>query len=111
MLGIYLREGIGCVANEKEYLMWLEKAAKQGLLQAQEELGYFYSHKEPDFSRAYHWFVRAAAQGSAPALYDFGVLLDSRQFREGGLHCRCGIFRKIGRTWALASNGRALAHV
>lgn len=72
MLGIYLREGIGCVANEKEYLMWLEKAAKQGLLQAQEELGYFYSHKEPDFSRAYHWFVRAAAQGSAPDLYDLG---------------------------------------
>lgn len=82
MLGVALREGKGCAKDEEEVLKWIEKAARQGLLHAQEELGYYYTREKPDFAIAHHWLIRAAAQGSATAMYDLGYFGVAGAFGE-----------------------------
>ena len=64
---------------------WLEKAAQQGFLMAQNELGtYYYKEKEPTqdtYRAARYWFKKAAQQGFILAQYNLGMMYDKG---EGG---------------------------
>lgn len=96
MLGVALREGKGCAKNAQESRKWIEKAAKQGQLQAQEELGYYYTRVKTDFAIAHHWLVRAAAQGSAAAMYDLGYFGVAGAFGEVDYARAAEYFSKAG---------------
>ncbi len=56
---------------------WYEKAAAQGVAEAQHNLGILYDNGwgvRQDYARARAWYEKAAAQGVAEAQYNLGVL-------------------------------------
>ncbi|WP_447748282.1 tetratricopeptide repeat protein [Pseudomonas nicosulfuronedens] len=63
--------------GEDNYLLWLRRAAKQGLARAQSELGFYYSNRseeQGDRIEAMHWYEQAAKQGSADAQFALSEL-------------------------------------
>lgn len=82
-LAIHYANGTGGVAKDTGRAMDLfQKAAEQGVPQAQTSLGIMYSQGEvpgangkPDRAAAVEWWTRAAAQGNSIAQFDLGRLL------------------------------------
>lgn len=59
---------------------WYEKAAAQGNVDAQVNLGVMYAQGkgvQQDYAKAREWFEKAAAQGDAVAQINMGVLYDN----------------------------------
>jgi len=69
--------GDGVEENDKEAFYWFEKAAKQGLAQAQCSLGMIYavgnSFVKPNPQESIKWFELSAAQNEVEAIYSLGV--------------------------------------
>ena len=65
-----------CVKKDiKKAFEWYEKAASQGLAEAQNNLGsmYYYGEGvEKDSKKAFVWYEKAASQGFADAQYNLG---------------------------------------
>ena len=59
---MYLR-GEGVEQDYEKAFKWTEKSAKQGLAQAQNELGRAYEQMKQDYNKAIEWYKKAAAQG------------------------------------------------
>ena len=69
--------GDGVEENDKEAFYWFEKAAKQGVAQAQCSLGMIYamgnSFVKPNPQESIKWFELSAAQNEVEAIYSLGV--------------------------------------
>ena len=66
----------------KKALYWYTKAAQQGHLAAQTNLGLIYDKGQgvpQDYQKALQWYTRAAEQGSSAAQYNLGVMYDNGQ--------------------------------
>lgn len=63
---MYLR-GEGVEQDYEKAFKWTEKSAKQGVAQAQNELGRAYEQMKQDYNKAIEWYQKAAAQNYQPA--------------------------------------------
>ena len=64
------RERLGAEQDMKKAVEWYKKAAKQGNMWAQHNLGYCYEYGEgirKNHKKAVEWFTKAAEQGSKKA--------------------------------------------
>lgn len=80
-MGLLHYHGHGVRENDALALAWFEKAARQGLAEAQFHLGNMYAYglantgPEADPARlAAQWYFEAARQGHADAQYSLGIL-------------------------------------
>lgn len=78
-LGLLHYHGHGVRESDSEALKWFERAARQGLAEAQFQLGNMYAYglanSDSDPSRlAAQWYFEAARQGHAEARYSLGIL-------------------------------------
>jgi TPR repeat protein len=83
-------DGLGVPENDKTAVKWYTKAAEQGLVEAQHNLGLMYDKGEgvlENDKTAVKWYTKAAGQGYAKAqpnlglMYEYGkgVLTDNRR--------------------------------
>lgn len=84
-------DGKSKLLNEREILIWLEKAAVQGHLAAQMELGDMYKYglcglDVEDYDKGIYWFTMAGEQGDTDAMMNAGdmyvVVGDKEKARE-----------------------------
>lgn len=64
------------VQNRSEALRWFRRAAEQGFVKAQRNMGLFYQEGfgvDQNDGEAVRWFRKAAEQGDADSQYDLGV--------------------------------------
>ncbi len=78
-LALLYLQGSGIPQDDRYAVYWLTKAAKQGHVIAQYNLGDLYRHgggeKIPrDYKQAVYWLTKAAEQGCANAQYNLGDL-------------------------------------
>jgi TPR repeat protein len=69
--------GIGVSKDEKEAVVWYDKAAAQGNAAAQFNLGVLYENgrgTEIDYAKANAWYRKASVQGDALAIGNLGML-------------------------------------
>ncbi len=70
-------QGQGTLKDDAEAVKWYRKAAQQGLLQAQHNLGLMYYRGKgvpQDYTEAAKWYHKAAEQGYAPAQGNLGAM-------------------------------------
>ena len=78
-IGILYHQGWGVQKNYKESFNWTQKAAIQGLADAQHNLGVLYYEWQQDYAQAFYWCLKAAKQGfklaqlSVAEMYEKGV--------------------------------------
>lgn len=80
-LGLLHYHGHGVRESDREAVLWFERAARQGLADAQFQLGNMYAYgladpgADADPNRiAAQWYFEAARQGHAEAQYSLGIL-------------------------------------
>lgn len=76
-LGRKYSKGLGVKKDFKKAFTYYEKAANQGLAEAQSALGYMYSHGKgvhPNNTLALQWYKKAADQGLAKAQFNLGLM-------------------------------------
>ena len=76
-LGVMYEQGIGTTKNEKEAVIWYNKAAEQGNAGAQFNLGVLYENGKGtaiDYAKANKWYRKAALQGDGLAIGNLGML-------------------------------------
>lgn len=80
-MGLMHYHGHGVRENDAQALMWFDRAARQGLADAQFQLGNMYAYglaggdAASDPARlAAQWYFEAARQGHAEAQYSLGIL-------------------------------------
>jgi len=69
--------GLGVSKDEKEAVVWYDKAAAQGSAAAQFNLGVLYENgrgTEIDYAKANAWYRKASVQGDALAIGNLGML-------------------------------------
>ncbi|ETX62230.1 hypothetical protein P835_03632 [Citrobacter portucalensis] len=74
------KDGSVRIENSSDTLMQITKAAEQGDVKAQFELGSFYEHGNgvtQDYTRALKWYRKSAEQGYKYAQYNLGTLYDN----------------------------------
>ncbi|MBW8882546.1 MAG: sel1 repeat family protein, partial [Asticcacaulis sp.] len=80
--------GLGVCKNETAAADWLTRAAGQGHILAQQQLGYLYlAQGQASFAKAKSWFLKAAQAGDAESQYRLGPLVTGdkptpAQYRE-----------------------------
>jgi hypothetical protein len=77
LLAMMYETGAGVKKNSQKAAGWYEKAANQGLKQAENNLGHLYLNAEDsvrDPAKAEQWLNRAAEHGEVEAQHDLGVL-------------------------------------
>ena len=82
----YGKGQLGLQKDEKQAIVWYEKAAEQNYPTAQYNLGIQYlkgNGVEKDIAKAIPWYKRAAERGSADAQFNLGVCYD----RGEGVSC------------------------
>lgn len=75
---LYSGWGKGLLKNYKEALMWYQRAAAQGQVQAKYNLGVMYENGEgtsPDMTRAFKWYLSAAQDGDVLAQFNAANML------------------------------------
>lgn len=76
-VALMYERGIGVAKDEKEALVWYDKAASQGSAAAQFNLGVLYENgrgTNVDFAKANELYRKASAQGDALAIGNLGML-------------------------------------
>jgi TPR repeat protein len=76
-VALMYEQGIGVGKDEKEAVVWYDKAASQGHAAAQFNLGVLYENGRGtviDFAKANEWYRKASAQGDALAIGNLGML-------------------------------------
>jgi TPR repeat protein len=77
LVGVMYRDGVGVEKDLRQAALWLEKAAQQGLREAENELGHLYLSTEASVhnpAKAEQWLTRAAEHGVVEAQRDLGLL-------------------------------------
>jgi hypothetical protein len=75
-------QGKGVVQDYAEAILWYRKAAEQGDVLAQLNLGVMYDEGKgvvEDYVEAIRWFRKAAEQGDARAQYNLGLMYSKRR--------------------------------
>jgi len=72
-LGIRYHNGRSVTKDDDQAIQWFTKAANQGCVEAQYNLGYIY-REDQNYQRAIYWYNKAAEQNLADALCDIGVM-------------------------------------
>ncbi|TPU38511.1 tetratricopeptide repeat protein, partial [Acinetobacter baumannii] len=65
--------------NYKKAFEWYSKAAEQGEVKAQNNLGAYYANGDggvKNYQKALDWYSKAAAQDNAEAKYYLGILYE-----------------------------------
>jgi TPR repeat protein len=70
--------GVGVAPDSKQAVYWYEKAAKQGHVKAQFNLGLMYNKEQNDV-QAVEWYRKAAEQGHLNAQFSLGLMYGSGQ--------------------------------
>jgi len=76
-VALMYEQGIGVGKDEKEAVVWYDKAASQGSAAAQFNLGVLYENgrgTKIDFVKANEWYRKASVQGDALAIGNLGML-------------------------------------
>lgn len=76
-VAVMYEQGLGVGKDEKEALVWYDKAATQGSVAAQFNLGVLYENgrgTEVDYAKANEWYRKASVQGDALAIGNLGML-------------------------------------
>ena len=76
-VALMYEQGIGVSKDEKEAVVWYDKAAAQGNAAAQFNLGVLYENgrgTEIDYAKANAWYRKASVQGDALAIGNLGML-------------------------------------
>jgi uncharacterized protein len=76
-VALMYERGIGVGKDEKEAVIWYDKAASQGSAAAQFNLGVLYETgrgTKIDFAKANEWYRKASLQGDALAIGNLGML-------------------------------------
>ncbi|PKB17668.1 tetratricopeptide repeat protein [Flavobacterium sp. 5] len=76
-VALMYEKGMGVGKNEKEALIWYNKASEQGNVNAQFNLGVFYENGKGtpiDYAKANKWYRRAALQKDGLAIGNLGML-------------------------------------
>ena len=71
-LGKQYEHALGVPQDNTQAVLWLRKAAEQGNIAAQVELGVVFD-KMQDYAQAFTWYSKAAEQGNARAEYNLGL--------------------------------------
>jgi TPR repeat protein len=71
-LGKQYEHAVGVPQDNSQAILWLRKAADQGNIAAQVELGVVFD-KMQDYEQAMIWYRKAAEQGDARAEYNIGL--------------------------------------
>jgi len=69
--------GQGVIQDYKEAVKWYTKAAEQGNVDAQYNLGLMYNNGQgviQDYKEAVKWYTKAAEQGNVDAQYNLGLM-------------------------------------
>ena len=78
-LGLAYMAGVGVQADSANSVYWLERAGRNGYLEAYHNLGMMFKYMKcgvkQDFTRAFHYFSKGAERGSVTCLYDKGFML------------------------------------
>lgn len=73
-LSIAYGNGDGTMVNPQQALSWLQQSANQGYLAAQYDLALYYLSQQ-DMINAAPWMKKAADAGSAPAQFNYAMML------------------------------------
>ncbi len=95
-MGVIYGHGHGVTKNHPMAVAWYRKAAKQDVVQAQNNLGVHYTNGQgvpKDYIQAYKWFYLAAAQGNSQASRNRDTL--ARRMSTGQI----GEARKLAVNW------------
>lgn len=71
-LGKQYEYALGVPQDNEQAVLWLRKAAEQGNVPAQVELGIVFD-KMQDYNQAFTWYSKAAESGNARAQYNLGL--------------------------------------
>ncbi len=86
-LGWHYHKGIGTDQNDRQAVLWWQKAALQGVAESQQGLGWAYANGrgvEANAEEAYRWYNRAVASGDEEArsgLSEISRQLSAEQLR------------------------------
>jgi TPR repeat protein len=72
-LGKQFEHALGVPQDNTQAVIWLRKAAEQGNVAAQVELGIVFDNMQ-DYAQALVWYRKAAEQGNARAEYNLGLV-------------------------------------
>jgi TPR repeat protein len=73
--------------DEAEDELWLRAAAEMGIVPAMHTYAEFLEDERGDLAKANEWYAAAAEGGSAPALYEMGLIHDERHELAEGEAC------------------------
>ena len=90
-------EGLGVPRDQKQALVWYERAATRGLASAQFRLGVYYERGigiAADLQRAKIWYRRAADQNYVRAMHNLAVLIVGKGEDQAGYTAAAPWFRE-----------------
>lgn len=101
-LGKQYEHALGVLQDNTQALLWLRKAAEQGNIIAQVELGVVFDNMQ-DYAQAFTWYSKAAEQGNARAQFNLGLCYLNGEFVPKDTARALDLFRKA------ADQGDAIA--
>ncbi|MGC1463106.1 MAG: tetratricopeptide repeat protein [Terracidiphilus sp.] len=101
-LGKQYEHALGVAQDNTQAVLWLRKAAEQGNIAAQVELGVVFDNML-DYAQAFTWYSKAAEQGNARAQYNLGLCYLNGESVNKDMARALDLFRKA------ANQGDAIA--
>jgi uncharacterized protein len=92
-LGKQYEHALGVSQDNTQAILWLRKAAEQGNIIAQVELGVVFDNIQ-DYAQAFTWYSKAAEQGNARAQYNLGLCYLNGESVPKDPARAVGLFRK-----------------
>jgi len=93
----YGKGDLGVSKDQKQAILWYEKAAEQNYPAAQYNLGIQYlkgNGVEKDIAKAIPWYTRAAERGSADAQFNLGVCYDLGEGVSSDIETAVKLYKK-----------------
>jgi TPR repeat protein len=94
-LGKQYEHALGVPQDNTQAVLWLRKAAEQGNIAAQVELGVVFGNME-DYAQAFSWYSKAAEQGNARAEYNLGLSYQNGESVPKDMAQAIAWYRKAG---------------
>ena len=101
-MGKQYEHALGVPQDNTQAVLWLRKAAEQGNIIAQVELGVVFDNMQ-DYAQAFTWYSKAAEQGNARAQFNLGLCYLNGEFVPKDTARALELFRKA------ANQGDAIA--
>ena len=96
MVGLCMRDGVGCPQNGPVAFSYLQEAVKLGNTDAMYEIGLLYSNGaivKKDLEQAVQWFRRAAEAGNSYGIYELACCYESGRGVQKDLAKAAALFR------------------